>query len=117
MDGGAPSLAPRPAYQRGLRPPWRKGETGNPTGWTKERRELALAIEKTQIPKVLEMLDALFARGIEGDDIAAKLWLEQVRGPLKPRPDDAIESAVDQRIMELVSEARRRAGNGQNGGP
>jgi len=88
--------------------PFAKGKSGNPGGLSKERRELYEAIERSQVPKVLQMLDALFDRGIAGDDFAAKEWLAQVRGPVKARDDDAIASAVQEQLMALIHEARRR---------
>ena len=95
------------AEARGMTP-WKKGQSGNPAGMSPERRALNEAIEKNEIPKVLTMLAALYERGIEGDDIAAKEWLLQVRGPIKSRDDDKIESAIDARLMELIAEERRR---------
>ncbi len=96
------------SHGHGKLTPWPKGQSGNPSGMSPERRALLDAIEKNQVPKVLQMLDALFERGIEGDDIAAKEWLLQVRGPLKARDDEKIESAVDARLTELIAEERRR---------
>ena len=86
---------------------WKPGQSGNPSGLTRERRALYEAIERAQIPKVIAMLDALFERGLEGDDAASRLWLDQVRGPLKAREQDEIDIAVERRVIELVSAAKR----------
>lgn len=94
---------------------WKPGQSGNPSGLTRERRALYAAIEQSQVPKVVAMLDALFERGIEGDDAAARLWLDQVRGPVKAREQDAIDVAVEQRIVELVSAAKRARIEGNAG--
>lgn len=96
-----------PAAQRGLTP-WKPGQSGNPSGMTRERRALYKAIEESEVPKVLAMLAALYDRGIDGDDAAARLWLDQVRGPVKARDDDAIEQAVEQKIGEMLAEVRAR---------
>jgi hypothetical protein len=40
--------------------------------------------------------------------MAAKLFFDQVRGPVKARDDDAIASAVQEQLMALIHEARRR---------
>jgi hypothetical protein len=88
--------------------PWRRGQSGNPSGLSKERRELYQAIEKTEVPKVLTMLAALYDRGLEGDVAAARLWLDHVRGPVKARDEDALEQAVEQKVMEMIAEARAR---------
>jgi hypothetical protein len=88
--------------------PPKGGRSPNPSGLSKERRELVEAIERSEVPRVMEMLHALFVRGIEGDDIAAKLWLDQVRGPVKARDDDAIARAAEEKLLEMLQEARRR---------
>src|SRR5690348_3859487 len=88
--------------------PAKGGPSRNPSGMSKERRELYDAIEKTQIPRVVAMLGALFSRGVGGDDFAAKLWLDHVRGPVKARDDDAISAAVQEQLGMLIQEARRR---------
>jgi len=88
--------------------PPKGGPSRNPSGLSKERRELVEAIERSEVPRVMEMLRALFERGIDGDDIAAKMWLDQVRGPVKARDDDAIAQAVQEQLVALIQEARRR---------
>jgi len=88
--------------------PPKGGRSPNPSGLSKERRELVEAIERYEVPRVMEMLRALFERGIDGDDIAAKMWLDQVRGPVKARDDDAIAQAVQEQLVALIQEARRR---------
>jgi hypothetical protein len=98
----------RPGNYGGTLKVWPKGKSGNPSGLSRERRELYRAIEEREIPKVLDMLDALYQRGIAGSDSAARMWLDHVRGPVKPRDDDAIESAVEQKVMEMIAEARAR---------
>lgn len=88
--------------------PWKPGQSGNPDGSGRARRALFHAIEKTEIPKVLTLLAQLYEQALGGDVAAARLWLDQVRGPVKARTDDEIEHAVEQRILELVSQARAR---------
>lgn len=97
-----------PSHGHGRLTPWQKGQSGNPTGITPERRALLDAIERNEVPKVLTMLAALYDRGIAGDDIAAKEWLLQVRGPVKPRTDEQLETAIEAKLLEMISEARRR---------
>lgn len=107
-DGAtAPLRVPQP-HGGVLVMPQKGGPSRNPTGMSKERRALVEAIEREEVPRVMEMLRALFDRGIAGDDIAAKLWLDQVRGPVKARDDDAIASAVQEQLVMLIQEARRR---------
>lgn len=108
-----------PGARGGRLTPWQPGRSGNPSGLTRERRALYKAIEESEIPKVLAMLEALYTRGLAGDDAAARLWLDQVRGPVKARDDDAIEQAVETKIGELLAEARARkaAEGGDKGGP
>lgn len=93
--------------------PTKGGPSRNPSGMSKERRELLDAIEAKQVPKVLALLDVLYDRAIGCADpmaanVAAKLWLDQVRGPVKARDDDAIASAVKDQLLALIQEARRR---------
>lgn len=117
--GSDPPVEPvetRPGVNGGTLTPWRKGQSGNPRGMSAERRALYDAIETNEVPKVLAMLGALYTRGIQGDDIAARLWLDQVRGPVKARKDDEIERAVEEKLLELIQEARRRRGGGGTSG-
>lgn len=107
MSAGT-SVARVPRHGHGRLTPWSKGQSGNPAGISPERRALLDAIEKNEVPKVLAMLAALFERGLDGDDIAAKEWLLQVRGPVKPRTDEQLETAIEAKLMELIQEARRR---------
>jgi hypothetical protein len=107
-----------PGRNGGVLTPYRKGQTGNPGGLTPERRALLDAIEKNHIPKVTAMLDRLFDIA-SGDDLvpavaAAKLWLDQVRGPVKARDDDAIMTAVHEQLVALIMAARQRRAE-QNG--
>jgi len=106
-DGGN-SVALRPGLNGGSLLVLPKGVSGNPHGVSKERRELYQAIEKHEIPKVLGLLAALYDRALEGDTIAAKLWLDQVRGPLKQRKDgEDLESAIELKLLEMIQEAKR----------
>lgn len=98
----------RPGKNGGTLRNWPRGQSGNPSGLSRERRALYKAIEESEIPKVLTMLTALYERGIAGDDAAARMWLDHVRGPVKPRDDDALEAAVEQKVIEMVAEARAR---------
>lgn len=102
------SVSVVPSHGHGKLTPWAKGQSGNPSGISPERRALLDAIEKNEVPKVLGMLAALYERGIGGDNFAAKEWLAQVRGPVKPRGDEQLEAAIELKLMELIDEARRR---------
>lgn len=109
-DSGGNAVQRRtvPGLNGGWLKPVPPGVSGNPAGVSKERRELYQAIEKREVPKVLALLNALYERALDGDTIAAKLWLDQVRGPLKRRDDDDIENAVESKLMELIQDAKRR---------
>lgn len=87
---------------------WKPGQSGNPAGTSKERRALCAAIDANEIPKVLTLLAQLYDQAMLGDVAAARLWLDQVRGPVKTHGDEEIERAVERRIQELISEARQR---------
>jgi hypothetical protein len=65
------------------------GTSGNPGGRSKERRALSEAIEGEEVPKVVAMLDALFDRGIRGDNIAAKEQLVMLIQEARRRRDQA----------------------------
>jgi len=85
---------------------WRPGQSGNPAGLSGERRALYDAIEKRCVPRTLALLDQLLEQAMAGDVAAARLWLDQVRGPVKARQEDEIERAVEQRILELIARAK-----------
>jgi Family of unknown function (DUF5681) len=96
--------------------PWRPGQSGNPGGMSKERRELYEAIEKNHVPRVLDVLLALFNLAIEGDVAAARLWLDQVRGPVKARSEDELERAVETKLLEMAAAVRAAKVAGVGGG-
>jgi hypothetical protein len=105
--------APLAGRNGGTLLPFRKGQSGNPAGVSPERRQLYQAIESHCIPQVLQVLDNLLSDYLEdGNMVAIKVWLDQVRGPIRPRDDDAIEAAVEERLGELIEQLRRqRAAN------
>lgn len=107
-DGGTSDLHRIPAKNGGWLRTQPKGVSGNPAGMSKERKELLSAIESNCIPRVLKVLDVLEGRALAGDTIAARLWLDQVRGPLKPRDNDDIERAVEEKLLELIQQERAR---------
>jgi hypothetical protein len=101
-----------PGRNGGTLVPFVKGKSGNPGGLSKERRELLDAIESKYVPRVSEVLDRLLSIIANGDEMpavaAAKLFLDHVRGPVKARDDDAIAQAVQEQLVALIQEARRR---------
>jgi hypothetical protein len=104
-----------PSHGRGRLTPWQKGQSGNPRGISPERAAMLKTLEECHLPRLPALLDALYTKALAGDVFAARLWLEQVRGPVRPRKDEEIEKAVDARIMELLQEARqRRTGANEN---
>lgn len=87
---------------------YKPGQSGNPAGLTRERRALYAAIEGGEIPKVLALLNQLYEQAMSGDVSAGKLWLDQVRGPVKAREQEEVERLVEQRIIELIADAKLR---------
>lgn len=86
-----------------------KGNSPNPSGLSKERREMQDAIESRCVPRVLAVLDELERRFMEeGNDFCGKLWLEQVRPAPKHRDSDDIERAVEDKLLELIQMERAR---------
>jgi len=92
--------------------PAKGGPSRNPSGLSKEKRELYEALEKRYLPEVTRVLDNILRIATTDDGVpaimAAKLFFDQVRGPVKARDDDAIASAVQEQLMALIHEARRR---------
>lgn len=66
---------------------WAKGFCPNPAGRPKKLQELEEEILTHQGPNVPVMLNVLFARGIAGDNEAAKAWLDRVLGKSKARTE------------------------------
>jgi Family of unknown function (DUF5681) len=104
-----------PSHGIGRLKPFPKGVSGNPGGRSNERRALDEAIEKQEIPKVHALLAALYDRAMEGDLFAAKMWLDQVRGPVKPRKEDEIGDAVESKLLELIAQAKAAKKGSQQG--
>jgi len=66
--------------------------SGNPKGNLPRLRACREAIEAARDPvKVKRMLRALFRRGLKGDNIASKLWLEHI----VPLDDKALPDLSD----------------------
>lgn len=84
------------------------GRSPNPTGMSKHKREMLEAIDSQEVPKVMKVLRKLRRLALAGDVLAARTWLDQVRGPVKARDDDAIATAVQEQLLALIQEARRR---------
>lgn len=72
---------------------WLPGRSPNPGGRRKGSRELAMAVWDQNSPRVLDVLNTLWARAIDGDTSAAALWLERVLG--KPKTAGEVTQSVD----------------------
>ena len=67
---------------------FRPGATGNAGGRPHKLRELESAIEEAHAgPKVLAVIEKLHDLAVGGDVNAAKVYLDRVLGPLRPRSD------------------------------
>jgi hypothetical protein len=82
------STVERPAQQRGLRPPWKPGESGNPAGRPRRKpltdalirilRERTWDSDRSAADQAAK---ALVERAISGDTAALRLLFERVEGP------------------------------------
>lgn len=72
-EDGAAHRSERPAHQRGLRPPWKPGESGNPTGRTRgyvlpaKRLQNLMGGEEGWAKVQARIMDVLEGRGEPGE--------------------------------------------------
>jgi hypothetical protein len=79
--------APRKPQQRGLKPPWRKGQSGNPAGCAKgSRHKVTIALENLFDREGETLSRRCIQLAKDGDLQALKLCLDRVLPPRKDRP-------------------------------
>lgn len=81
--------------------PWAPGQSGNPAGVSKQMLAVRKAVDDARNPEqVREMLQALFERGIAGDNFASKLWLEHIV-PVSETATPDLSTASDETLAWL----------------
>jgi len=78
-----PVVSPAPAPKNNLRPPWQKGQSGNPTGYPKKYAQI-VKLARAHSPRAIKRLGELLESGDERvAAVAAQALLERAWG--KPR--------------------------------
>lgn len=85
--------------------PFPKGVSGNPAGVSKALAAVRKAVDEARNPEqVKQMLQALFERGVAGDNIASKLWLEHIV-PLSETATPDLSTASEETLAWLEAQA------------
>lgn len=106
MAAKAPSKAPRgrPASQRGLRPPWKKGQSGNPKGKPKGRvsltRLLREALEANDEEAARELVTTWVRKAKAGHFGYFKEALDRTDGPTKQQAEVTVRKVEVEYVNE-----------------
>jgi len=99
---------------RGPGRPFPKGTSGNPGGRPRKFKALELAIEEAHAgPKALAVLDKLHELALGGDVQAAKMYLDRVLGPIRPKAETLPPLVPDKRSTEKIQTSIRGLMAGQ----
>lgn len=92
-DATVVPTAPAPSRTRGLRPPWKPGQSGNPKGKTSHRTIFEQALARAVTRNADEIVEALVRRAVDGnarmmtallDRLVAKITRHEFDGDASP---------------------------------
>lgn len=97
--------------KRGLKPPWKKGQSGNPAGKPTGTVSYTTALRKLlkENPKLIEQGAKAMARGVNRGSVGmTSLVLERIDGPVKKKVDLSVYSEAfdeDQKaaLLDIIS--------------
>lgn len=117
MDDAQGAVQPTvetPSRYRGLRPPWKPGESGNPNGRPSHRRLFEEALARSVTERADEIVKALVANAIEGDSGMMKALLDRLMPRLDRHEIDA-GSAPTKLVIEFQKPDAKEAESGNDG--
>jgi hypothetical protein len=94
-DHAAPVLAPSRALKSNLRPPWRKGQSGNPSGYRGAYGEVVKIAREYSEHAIRRLGELLESEDERVAAVAAQALLDRAWGKPREIPDDAAKSELD----------------------
>ena len=94
----------------GLLPPWKPGQSGNPSGRPKKKPITEMYERILNDPQNMEFIEAATVKALRQGNMAMVLQLREMADRVEGKVTQPIEADISVNLADAIAEARKRAG-------